>query len=432
LVYHLGATMLQSGSAKKSTDERAIKYWDVVEEDPINMELLRVFAFHGIPDMEGLRSIYWKLLLGYLPPTKRDWPQTLKQSRELYEAWKEELILDPAKLTKKADHDHPLNIEETSSWNRFFKDSELEVEVEKDVRRTFPHYHFFNGEAERERHGEAVKRILFIYAKLNPGIGYVQGMNEILGPLYYIMVTDSSPEWQEFVEPDVFFCFTNLMSEIRDNFCKTLDKSEMGVQGSMSRLNELLKRKNPVLWQNLEDKQLDPQFYSFRWLTLLLSQEFELPDICRLWDSFFSDPKRFEFMTYFCCAMLLAVSGDLLRGSFADNLKLLQHYPTTIDIGALIKLAMELRNSDLDQQPLESKPETVKQTQRSSSSPVFAQLRSRSISLKAYGASPSATDDTSQWSGIMGGMTRTWSLLTSSRLHSEKREKESLSSVRLL
>jgi len=134
----------------------------------------------------------------------------------------------------------------------------------------------------------------------------------------------------------------------------------------------------------------------------LLSQEFELPDICRLWDSFFSDPKRFEFMTYFCCAMLLygrltnqydcskhamrpllrAVSGDLLRGSFADNLKLLQHYPTTIDIGALIKLAMELRNSDLDQQPLESKPETVKQTQRSSSSPVFAQLRSRSISLK--------------------------------------------------
>jgi hypothetical protein len=40
----------------------------------------------------------------------------------------------------------------------------------------------------------------------------------------------------------------------------------------MARLNELLKRKHPGLWQNLEDKQLDPQFYSFRWLTLLLSQ----------------------------------------------------------------------------------------------------------------------------------------------------------------
>jgi hypothetical protein len=73
----------------------------------------------------------------------------------------------------------------------------------------------------------------------------------------------------------------------------------------MAKLNELLKRKHPELWQNLEDKQMDPQFYSFRWLTLLLSQEFELPDIFRLWDSFFADPNRFEFMSYFCCAMLV-------------------------------------------------------------------------------------------------------------------------------
>lgn len=47
---------------------------------------------------------------------------------------------------------------------------------EKDVRRTFPHYHFFNGEVERKKHYKAIKRILFIYAKLNPGIGYVQGL----------------------------------------------------------------------------------------------------------------------------------------------------------------------------------------------------------------------------------------------------------------
>jgi hypothetical protein len=46
---------------------------------------------------------------------------------------------------------------------------------EKDVKRTFPHYHFFNGEVERKKHYNAIKRILFIYAKLNPGIGYVQG-----------------------------------------------------------------------------------------------------------------------------------------------------------------------------------------------------------------------------------------------------------------
>lgn len=41
-----------------------------------------------------------------------------------------------------------------------------------------------------------VARILFIYAKLNPGQGYVQGMNEIIGPLYYVFANDSKEEWR--------------------------------------------------------------------------------------------------------------------------------------------------------------------------------------------------------------------------------------------
>ncbi len=37
-----------------------------------------------------------------------------------------------------------------------------------------------------ETHHDVIKRILFVYAKLNPGIRYVQGMNEILAPVYYV------------------------------------------------------------------------------------------------------------------------------------------------------------------------------------------------------------------------------------------------------
>ena len=45
-----------------------------------------------------------------------------------------------------------------------------------------------HGEDEHEidLHWEAIERILFIYAKLNPAIGYVQGMNELIAPLYYV------------------------------------------------------------------------------------------------------------------------------------------------------------------------------------------------------------------------------------------------------
>jgi len=36
-----------------------------------------------------------------------------------------------------------------------------------------------------ETHGDVLHRVLFIYAKLNPGIKYVQGMNEVLAVLYF-------------------------------------------------------------------------------------------------------------------------------------------------------------------------------------------------------------------------------------------------------
>lgn len=48
----------------------------------------------------------------------------------------------------------------------------------------------------REARWEVVERILFIYAKLNPGQGYVQGMNEIIGPIYYVMASDPNIEYR--------------------------------------------------------------------------------------------------------------------------------------------------------------------------------------------------------------------------------------------
>jgi len=42
---------------------------------------------------------------------------------------------------------------------------------------------------------------------------------------YYFVLVIST----ENVEADAFFCFTNLMSEIRDNFIKTLDDSACGI-----------------------------------------------------------------------------------------------------------------------------------------------------------------------------------------------------------
>lgn len=180
-----------------------------------------------------------------------------------------------------------------------------------------------------EAHWEVVQRILFLYAKLNPGLGYVQGMNEIIGPIYYVLASDPSADnrrkfcvsclhkdcfhrlidfclsFSEYAEADSFFCFTALMGEIRDFFIKTLDESEGGIKQKMNQLSSMLKEKDAEVWHRLDEQNLYPQYYSFRWLTLILSQEFPLPEVVRLWDSIFSDENRFDFLVRVCCAMIM-------------------------------------------------------------------------------------------------------------------------------
>ncbi len=39
-----------------------------------------------------------------------------------------------------------------------------------------------------------LSRILFLFAKLNPGIRYVQGMNELLAPIYYVFARETDPQ----------------------------------------------------------------------------------------------------------------------------------------------------------------------------------------------------------------------------------------------
>lgn len=180
-----------------------------------------------------------------------------------------------------------------------------------------------------EAHWEVVERILFVFSKLNSGQSYVQGMNEIIGPIYYTFATDPDLEWRgesqrrsfqerpdcllENAEADAFYCFTNLMIHIRDNFMKIYDHSEFGILVRMQRFLTLLKQTDPLVHAQFERQKLKPEFYAFRWLTLLLSQEFRLPDVIRLWDSLFADQERnFEFLLYICCAMIVYVEDGVM------------------------------------------------------------------------------------------------------------------------
>ncbi|KAM6892609.1 TBC1 domain family member 13-like [Xenentodon cancila] len=148
----------------------------------------------------------------------------------------------------------------------------------------------------------------------------------------------------EHAEAETFFCFTNLMSENRDNFIKSLDDSQCGITCRMESLYLMLKEKDPGLYRKLEEQNIEPQYFTFRWLTLLLSQEFLLPDVIRTWDTLFSDQDRFNFLIVVCCGVLALIRDDLLAGDFTVNMRLLQDYSTT-DVSKILTKAKELQDN---------------------------------------------------------------------------------------
>ncbi|KAL8562968.1 hypothetical protein ACOMHN_004660 [Nucella lapillus] len=353
------------------------------------------------------RGLCWKLLLKFLPLERAQWDKEKRRQREAYKNFIHDLIIVPGQKAKSnlsangTLEDHPLNPNPDSQWQEDFKDNEMLMQVDKDCRRLCPDLFFFQRATEHpceelmgassnvetlrkrvehcvlksetvarnrsgitfnrsntrrtsteeymtlkegeEAHWEVVERVLFIYAKLNPGLAYVQGMNEIIGPIYYTFATDHDLDCKANAEADSFFCFTSLMAEIRDSFIKSLDETQCGIGFSMSDLMRKLREHDVSLWHRMEELELKPQFFAFRWITLLLSQEFPLPDVLRIWDSLFSDANRFDFLIYVCLAMLILVRNEILTNDFPHIMKLIQNFPyNRYDVQTVLAKATEL------------------------------------------------------------------------------------------
>ena len=341
---------LNSGNSREIIKD----YLDLTSERPINFFEVRNVCFYGISDVD--RPILWKILLKYLPKDKKKWEARLKEQRECYYQLTHDLISLP---------NSPVG-EEDGYWN-------ILEQIDRDVLRTLPDISFFQqpiGKSNlyteyslrghrlfkfrqepednvEEKHWHAFERILFLYSKLNTFIGYVQGMNELLAPIYFVFANSNDFDDQQYAEADTFFCFSNLMAEIRDFFIPSMDlDSHSGVHASLQSVMNLLERTDLELFQNMQEKKLDPVFYCFRWTTVLYTQEFRLPEVMRIWDTLLSDCNRFEFMKYFSCSMLINIRERLLGGNFDENLNLLQNYPKEIEIDTLLHIAYILRQED--------------------------------------------------------------------------------------
>ncbi|KAI5475405.1 hypothetical protein MNV49_001435 [Pseudohyphozyma bogoriensis] len=149
---------------------------------------------------------------------------------------------------------------------------------------------------------QALLRPLFVYATLNPGVSYVQGMSSIVGVFWWIFAAGGS---EHEAEACAFFALGAILSQLRDLYTSSLDGTisprpsspqiyasgspaipiaPTGLGATLARFTTLLTWLDPTVSASLEHKQVDPALYVFRWLTTLFAGEFALPDLVRIWD----------------------------------------------------------------------------------------------------------------------------------------------------
>jgi hypothetical protein len=214
-------------------------------------------------------------------------------------------------------------------WKDFIESATLLDEIHKDVVRTHPDLSFFLDPDQNlgDRRYAALERILFVWAKYNQGVRYVQGMNELVSAMYYVLANDTNEIWSAAAEADTYWIMNTLFMEMQDVFVADLDDADTGIQGRMANLHALLTRHDPEVQEHLQELGIDASFYAIRWWTTLLSREFLLPDTIRLWDSMFASTRKDNFLRYVCVTMVMLIRDDLLKGDFSACLRLLQSYP---------------------------------------------------------------------------------------------------------
>ena len=348
-----------------------------------NKKNLSLFSENGLPDeIPILRSIVWKINLGYLPIDNEQWENILKSKRTSYFYYKEAIKKKLLEEYKLYENYEKMKKEEKDELDK--KSNKLLLEqICKDVNRTHNQMDFFFKLTDdtnklsqkelidlmdnrrncsmkdikdiykiniKETHADVIIRILIIYSIFSPDISYVQGMNEILAPIYYTFSFDKQygvEENIENIEADVFWTFDSLMSKIKDSFNREKDHEDMGVSGKVERLKKMLYLVDIQLYEHFEKYNVEYYTFAYRWFILFFSQEFLMIDILRLWDYLFAHDDKYLNCYFVSLAVLELKKDDLLVSDLSgilSNLKSLKN----LNIEDIISFAKNIKTQYYD------------------------------------------------------------------------------------
>ena len=152
-------------------------------------------------------------------------------------------------------------------------DCEFLTLIEKDLDRTFPTHPFFSVPETISN----LRELLINIVRLNPELGYCQGMNSVAG--VFLMVS-SNNVLESTVMMDIFINKYKAKSLFEPGFPKVHELIEI--------FNKVFKARLHSLFNHFEQIELDQQLWIAKWFMTLFAYSFKLEAVQRFWDVIFA------------------------------------------------------------------------------------------------------------------------------------------------
>ncbi|EGX50033.1 hypothetical protein AOL_s00076g384 [Orbilia oligospora ATCC 24927] len=290
----------------------------------ITVDEVKERIFHGGCDA-AVRKEAWLFLLEVYP-----WDSTKDERAALMNSRRDEYVRLKGKwwddLTRR---------EGQGEAGEYWRDQKNRIE--KDVHRTDRNIPIFAGEDTPHPdpdsqystigtnvHLEQMKDMLLTYNEYNTTLGYVQGMSDLLAPIYAVFQDDAVAFW----------AFVGFMERMERNFLR----DQSGMRAQLVTLDQLVMLMDPVLWKHLEKAESTNFFFFFRMILVWYKREFEWNDVLRLWESMWTNYLSGQFHLFVTLAVLerhRAVIMDHLQ-HFDEVLKYINELSGTIELNSTL------------------------------------------------------------------------------------------------
>ncbi|KAK4127571.1 putative GTPase activating protein [Parathielavia appendiculata] len=292
----------------------------------VTVDEVKERIFHGGLDPEdGVRKEAWLFLLGVY-----DWYSTSDERKAQVASLRDAYIkLKGAWWERQIDRGGE---GEEGEWWR-----EQRGRIEKDVHRTDRNVPIFAGEdiphpdpdspfasVGTNVHMEQMKDMLLTYNEYNRDLGYVQGMSDLLAPIYAVLQDDAMAFW-------AFKCF---MDRMERNFLR----DQSGMRAQLRALDHLVQFMDPKLYAHLDSAESTNFFFFFRMLLVWYKREFDWMHVLHLWEVLWTDYLSSSFHLFVALAILEKHRDVIMTHlkHFDEVLKYVNELSCTIDLDSTL------------------------------------------------------------------------------------------------